>query len=55
MSRDICFCYEDDSVESAAKLMEEKQIRRLAVFDRSPRLSAWCRWATWRSATATIV
>ena len=37
MSRDICFCYEDDSVESAAKLMEEKQIRRLAVFDRSQR------------------
>ena len=37
MSRDICFCYEDESVESAAKLMEEKQIRRLAVFDRSQR------------------
>src|SRR6476646_9959804 len=33
MSPDICFCYEDDGVESAAKLMEEKQIRRLAVFD----------------------
>jgi CBS domain-containing protein len=37
MSRDICFCYEDESVESAAKLMEEKQIRRLPVFDRSER------------------
>jgi CBS domain-containing protein len=37
MSRDLCFCYEDQSVESAAKLMEEKQIRRLAVFDRSER------------------
>ena len=37
MSRDICFCYEDDTVESAAKLMEEKQIRRLPVFDRSER------------------
>jgi|SRR5262245_22942644 len=35
MSRDIVFCYEDESVESAAKLMEEKQIRRLPVFDRS--------------------
>lgn len=34
MSRDVCFCYADDSVESAAKLMEEKQIRRLPVFDR---------------------
>ena len=37
MSRDICFCYEDETVESAAKLMEEKQIRRLPVFDRSER------------------
>lgn len=37
MSRDICFCYEDESMESAAKLMEEKQIRRLPVFDRSER------------------
>jgi CBS domain-containing protein len=37
MSRDICFWYEDQSVESAAKLMKEKQIRRLPVFDRSER------------------
>ncbi len=37
MSRDICFCYEDETVESAAKLMEEKQIRRLPIFDRSER------------------
>ena len=37
MSPDICFCYEDESVESAAKLMEEKQIRRLPVFDRKER------------------
>jgi CBS domain-containing protein len=37
MSREIWFCYEDQSVESAAKLMEEKQIRRLPIFDRSER------------------
>src|SRR5262245_26919353 len=37
MSRDIYFCYEDESVEAAAKLMEERQIRRLPVFDRSER------------------
>jgi CBS domain-containing protein len=37
MSREICFCYEDESMESAAKLMEERQIRRLPVFDRSER------------------
>src|SRR5262245_14511944 len=37
MSRELFFCYEDESVESVAKLMEEKQIRRLPVFDRSKR------------------
>jgi CBS domain-containing protein len=37
MTRDVCFCYADDSLESAAKLMEEKQIRRLPVFDRAGR------------------
>jgi CBS domain-containing protein len=37
MSRDIYFSYENQRVESAAKLMEEKQIRRLPVFDRSDR------------------
>ena len=37
MSRDVWFCYEDQSVESAAKLMEEKQVRRLPVFDRAER------------------
>ena len=36
-ARDLFYCYEDESVESAAKLMEEKQIRRLAVFDRKNR------------------
>jgi CBS domain-containing protein len=37
MSKSVVYCYEDDSVESAAKLMEEKQIRRLPVFDRNNR------------------
>lgn len=37
MSRDLCFCYEDEGVESVAKLMKEKQIRRLPVFDRTER------------------
>jgi CBS domain-containing protein len=37
MSRDLVYCYEDDTVESAARLMEEKQIRRLPVFDRNNR------------------
>jgi CBS domain-containing protein len=37
MSKDLVYCYEDESVESAAKLMEEKQIRRLPIFDRNNR------------------
>ena len=35
MSNDVCWCYEDDDVEKAAELMEQQQIRRLPVFDRS--------------------
>ena len=38
MSDKLVYCYEDETVESAAKLMEEKQIRRLPVFDRSHRM-----------------
>jgi CBS domain-containing protein len=37
MSNDLFYCYEDETVESAAKLMEQKQIRRLPVFDRNNR------------------
>ena len=37
MSRGLYFCYEDESVEWGAELMEEKQVRRLAVFDRGQR------------------
>src|SRR5947208_1175005 len=29
MTPELIFCYEDEDVERAAKLMEEKQIRRL--------------------------
>lgn len=38
MSRELIYCYEDDTVESAAKLMEEKQIRRLPIMDRNHQL-----------------
>jgi CBS domain-containing protein len=38
MTGQLLYCYEDEDVERAAKLMEEKQIRRLPVFDRSQRL-----------------
>lgn len=34
MSRDVTCCFSDDDVGDAARLMEEKHIRRLAVLNR---------------------
>jgi CBS domain-containing protein len=33
MTPSVVYCYEDDDVREAARIMEEKQIRRLLVFD----------------------
>jgi CBS domain-containing protein len=33
VSSDIVYCYEDESVEDAARLMEDNQVRRLIVVD----------------------
>jgi CBS domain-containing protein len=38
MSEGIAWAYEDDSVEHAAKIMSERQVRRLPVVDRDKRL-----------------
>lgn len=38
MTSPIIYCYEDESIDEAAKVMEEKQIRRLVVLDRNRRL-----------------
>lgn len=38
MSEGIAWAYEDDSVEQAAKLMSERQVRRLPVVNRDKRL-----------------
>jgi CBS domain-containing protein len=35
MSADILFCFEDDSVEEAERLMRERHVQRLAVLDRA--------------------
>ena len=35
MSQEITCCYEDQDVQDAARLMEEKQIRRLLVMNRA--------------------
>ncbi len=38
MSEGIAWAYEDDSVEQAAMIMGERQVRRLPVVDRDKRL-----------------
>jgi CBS domain-containing protein len=38
MSPNVIFCYEDQDVTEAARLMHEHQIRRLVVLDRNKRL-----------------
>ena len=38
MTREIVYCFDDEDVEDAADLMEQKQIRRLPVLSRSKRL-----------------
>jgi CBS domain-containing protein len=38
MSTEIAYCFEDESLEQAANLMESKQIRRLPIVDRNKQL-----------------
>jgi CBS domain-containing protein len=38
MSDKLVWCFEDEDVEEAGRLMEEKQVRRLAVVDRNKKL-----------------
>ncbi|HXE55349.1 MAG TPA: CBS domain-containing protein, partial [Tepidisphaeraceae bacterium] len=38
MTPGLIYCYEDDDVQKAINLMEEKQIRRLPVMDHNQRL-----------------
>src|SRR5437762_11404171 len=38
MSPDVVYCFEDQDVQDAARVMEEHQIRRLVVLNRDKRL-----------------
>ena len=38
MSEEVLYCYEDQDVEEAARVMEERQIRRLPILDRQKKL-----------------
>jgi CBS domain-containing protein len=39
MTSKICYCLEEDDVEDAAQMMEDRQIRRLPVMNRDKRLT----------------
>src|SRR4051812_49383439 len=39
MTPGVLYCFEDDEVHGAARLMEEKQVRRLLVLNRDKRLA----------------
>jgi CBS domain-containing protein len=39
MTRTVVTCYEDQALDEAARLMEDRQIRRLPVLDRDHRLA----------------
>ncbi len=39
MSTDLAYCYEDDDITVATRLMREKQVRRLPVLNRDKRLA----------------
>ena len=38
MTPNVFWCYDDQSIEEAAQLMEEKQVRRLPIVNRDKRL-----------------
>lgn len=38
MSSDVCYCYEDDDVNVVARIMRDRQIRRMPVLDRGKNL-----------------
>jgi CBS domain-containing protein len=38
MSTDLAYCFEDEEIDKALSLMEDRQIRRLPVLDRENRL-----------------
>ncbi|HEV3409424.1 MAG TPA: CBS domain-containing protein [Chthoniobacterales bacterium] len=39
MSPEIVYCFEDQDIKEAERLMQEKQIRRLPVLDREKQLA----------------
>lgn len=42
MTKEIFYCFEDEPIEKAAKVMEDHQVRRLTVLNRNKRLVGIC-------------
>lgn len=42
MTKKVVYCYEDDSIENVAKVMQDHQIRRLIILNRNKRLVGIC-------------
>lgn len=42
MTSDVVYCFEDQDVAEAGKIMQDKQVRRLVVLNRDKRLSGIC-------------
>ena len=42
MTEKVVYCFEDQSVEDAAKIMEEKEVRRLTVLNKNKRAVGVC-------------
>ena len=38
MSKKVCYCFEDDELDAAARIMADHQVRRLPVLNRNKRL-----------------
>jgi CBS-domain-containing membrane protein len=38
LTPEVVYCYEDDDVDEAARMMQENQIRRVLILDRDRRL-----------------
>jgi CBS domain-containing protein len=42
MTKKVVYCFEDQTVEEAAKMMEDKEVRRLTVLNRDKRAVGVC-------------
>lgn len=54
MSPEVSYCFDDDNVQDAEHLMEEKQIRRLPVLTREKKLSGIVAMADLATATGDL-